>query len=150
MAKIYYCPYCGQTYNLLISNNSICQNCFTENVEFAIAEHDSSYYRKMSFEKYGDIIHTSDILIEEISKNPLFDIEKSKITTLKDKENESLNKLLSRSINKNNSLPKCPTCGSTNIKKISTVKRATHAYMFGLFSKTARSQFECQNCHYKW
>lgn len=46
--------------------------------------------------------------------------------------------------------PKCPTCGSTNIKRISDVRKAAHALTFGLFSATARSQFECLNCHYKW
>ncbi len=46
--------------------------------------------------------------------------------------------------------PKCPTCGSTNVKKISTVSKVAGASMFGLFSKTARSQFKCGNCGYKW
>ena len=46
--------------------------------------------------------------------------------------------------------PKCPTCNSTNIKKISALSKVTGASMFGLFSKTARSQFQCNNCGYKW
>lgn len=46
--------------------------------------------------------------------------------------------------------PKCPTCGSTNIQKISVTKKAAGAIGFGLFSKTAKSQFECKNCGYKW
>lgn len=46
--------------------------------------------------------------------------------------------------------PHCPTCNSTNIKKITTTKRITHGAMFGLFSKTARSQWECKNCGNKW
>lgn len=46
--------------------------------------------------------------------------------------------------------PHCPTCGSTNVKKISDLRKAGGAIMFGLFSKTARSQFECGNCGYKW
>lgn len=46
--------------------------------------------------------------------------------------------------------PTCPTCGSTNIQKISGISRAAHGYMFGLFSKTAKSQFCCKNCGYKW
>lgn len=48
------------------------------------------------------------------------------------------------------SLPKCPTCSSTNIEKISSFDKAAGAVMFGLFSKTARSQFRCRNCGYKW
>ena len=46
--------------------------------------------------------------------------------------------------------PNCPTCGSTNIKKISSLSKAVHGLAFGLFSTTARSQFECNNCKYKW
>ena len=46
--------------------------------------------------------------------------------------------------------PKCPTCGSVNIRKISATKKAAGGFMFGLFSKTAKSQFMCDNCGYKW
>ena len=47
-------------------------------------------------------------------------------------------------------MPKCPTCGSTDLKKISGTAKAAGALTFGLFSKTARSQFQCKNCGYKW
>lgn len=47
-------------------------------------------------------------------------------------------------------IPHCPTCGSTNIKKISATSKVVGAGLFGLFSKTARSQFECKDCGYKW
>ena len=46
--------------------------------------------------------------------------------------------------------PKCPTCGSTNIEKISVSSKIVGAGLFGIFSKTARSQFKCNNCGYKW
>lgn len=48
------------------------------------------------------------------------------------------------------SLIKCPTCGSTNTQKISTTSKVVGAATFGLFSKTARSQFKCNHCGYKW
>lgn len=47
-------------------------------------------------------------------------------------------------------IPKCPTCGSTNIKKISASRKMLGAIGFGLLSKTARSQWECNNCGNKW
>lgn len=50
----------------------------------------------------------------------------------------------------NTNVLKCPTCGSTRVKKISTTSKVTGAAMFGLFSKTARSQFKCEQCGYKW
>lgn len=45
---------------------------------------------------------------------------------------------------------KCPTCSSTNVEKISTTSKVVGAAAFGLFSKTARSQFKCNHCGYKW
>ena len=45
---------------------------------------------------------------------------------------------------------RCPTCNSTNVKKISATSKVIGASMFGLFSKTARSQFKCEQCGYKW
>lgn len=47
-------------------------------------------------------------------------------------------------------VPKCPTCSSTNIQKVSGTAKVAGALAFGLFSKTARSQFKCLNCGYKW
>lgn len=46
--------------------------------------------------------------------------------------------------------PKCPTCGSTNIEKISITKKAFGGAMFGLFSSDVRNTMHCKNCGYKW
>lgn len=62
----------------------------------------------------------------------------------------SLKSYQTKSNSANKNVPKCPTCGSTNIEKISSFDKAARAVMFGLFSKTARSQFKCTNCGYKW
>ncbi len=47
-------------------------------------------------------------------------------------------------------VPKCPTCGSEKIHKLSAATRGVSLGLFGLASKTARSQFVCENCGYKW
>lgn len=46
--------------------------------------------------------------------------------------------------------PKCPTCGSTNVEKISTTKKIFGGAMFGLFSSDVRNTMHCKNCGYKW
>lgn len=48
------------------------------------------------------------------------------------------------------SLPKCPTCGSTNIEKISVSKKFTSGILFGLFSSNNGKTFHCKSCGYKW
>ncbi len=46
--------------------------------------------------------------------------------------------------------PKCPTCGSTNIKRISLASKAVGGAAFGIFSSNVRKTFTCENCGYKW
>ena len=47
-------------------------------------------------------------------------------------------------------MPKCPTCGSLNVEKISTGKKVFGGAMFGLFSSDVRNTMHCKNCGYKW
>lgn len=47
-------------------------------------------------------------------------------------------------------VPKCPTCGSPNVKKISAVERVGSVSMFGLFSKKINKSFKCLNCSHTW
>lgn len=42
--------------------------------------------------------------------------------------------------------PKCPTCGSLNVEKISTGKKIFGGAMFGLFSSDVRNTMHCKNC----
>lgn len=46
--------------------------------------------------------------------------------------------------------PKCPTCGSTNVKHISTLNRAVSIGVFGLFSSKIGKNYECLHCKAKW
>lgn len=47
-------------------------------------------------------------------------------------------------------VPKCPTCGSTNVDKISTLNRAVSIGFLGLASDKIGKQFCCKDCGYKW
>lgn len=56
----------------------------------------------------------------------------------------------SKKVEEEDNTLRCPTCNSTKVKKISATSKVVGASMFGLFSKTARSQFKCEQCGYKW
>lgn len=58
----------------------------------------------------------------------------------------------SSTVNNNNeiNIPKCPTCGSTNVKHISTLNRAVSIGVFGLFSSKIGKNYECLHCKAKW
>lgn len=47
-------------------------------------------------------------------------------------------------------IPRCPTCGSENLKKISTAKRIFSAELMGLASGAIGKTFECKKCGYRW
>ena len=47
-------------------------------------------------------------------------------------------------------VPKCPTCQSTNIRKMGGVERGASIWAFGLFSKKINKTFKCNSCGYTW
>lgn len=47
-------------------------------------------------------------------------------------------------------IPTCPTCGSTNVCKISTTKKAIGFAAVGIFSSNFGKSMCCRNCGYKW
>lgn len=151
--KLLYCPFCGKVQFSINSNRIVpCIGC-GKIVGLIESLQDYSYYQNISDELLEDKTHWYDILLnEEISKSPHFQKELLGIVIPR----EEYQKILQTFNGNKNSQqtqtnkPKCPTCKSTNIKKISVTKKVTHGLMFGILSKTAFSQFECCNCGYKW
>lgn len=46
--------------------------------------------------------------------------------------------------------PHCPTCGSTNIKRITGTERAVSVIGLGMFSKKINNSYKCLNCKTTW
>lgn len=151
-SRSYYCPYCGYVYkNPFYQFKWTCTGCSARKVELKMFSHDDDYYNNKSIEKYGTASHASEFYDLESSQNPLYNDVSASMRNMRDTQRFDEYMEKTNQIYENKScVPKCPTCGSTDIKKISVANKATHAVMFGLLSKTARSQFECNNCHYKW
>lgn len=47
-------------------------------------------------------------------------------------------------------IPKCPTCQSTNINKITLTSKAINTAIFGLLGTKRHKTFHCNNCDYEW
>lgn len=56
----------------------------------------------------------------------------------------------SKEMSQNNNVPKCPTCGSTNIVKIGIANRVMSIGLFGLASNKIGKTYKCENCGYTW
>lgn len=46
--------------------------------------------------------------------------------------------------------PKCPTCGSTNLRKVSVGAKAVSVGLFGIFSQKVKKTWHCNSCGYEW
>lgn len=146
MGKHYYCVICGET---VFPDQRICPNC-KNYITPKESINDAEYYREKSMKLIGNYSYWHQILIdEEISENPQYN-PNTTMHNAKEEYEYNRKKIFQPQAQQAVNQPKCPTCGSTNISKISGINRAVHGYAFGLFSKTARSQFECKNCGYKW
>ena len=138
-AFLSYCPKCGNQ-GIYENGNEICQYCGTKELP-----------TKYDWDKWlfgGEYPNNLDEIIfnEYIKDNPLFDENIYEQREGKEKllQQASLDK--QRGQNK----PKCPTCGSTNVKHISTLNRAVSIGVFGLFSSKIGKNYECLNCKAKW
>lgn len=138
-AFLSYCPKCGNQ-GIYENGNEICQYCGTKELP-----------TKYDWDKWlfgGEYPNNLDEIIfnEYIKDNPLFDENIYEQREGKEKllQQASLDK------QKEQNIPKCPTCGSTNVKHISTLNRAVSIGVFGLFSSKIGKNYECLNCKMKW
>ena len=129
-------------------------------IDFPITINGNTVYAKKLFPliRQCNSDEAKRIIIEETKcteKEALEVIEELKVM-LKDKSSgrsvlnnkKATQKIDSQKTHQN--IPKCPTCQSTNIKKISSAQRAGSIIGFGIFSKNIGKTFECKKCGYKW
>ena len=76
--------------------------------------------------------------------------EKERQENIRQSQQEARNNTIAKTNNTQSNTPKCPTCGSTNVKHISTLNRAVSIGVFGLFSSKIGKNYECLNCKMKW
>ena len=76
--------------------------------------------------------------------------EKERQENIRQAQQEARNNTIAKTNNTQSNTPKCPTCGSTNVKHISTLNRAVSIGVFGLFSSKIGKNYECLNCKAKW
>lgn len=135
-----YCPKCG--YITCSQKGERCNFC---NEPYAITAYEWDLNDDRNMYKI--------ILEEYVKPNPLFDEElyNKRIALEKRQEEATSNRLrMEKQQAQRANVPKCPTCGSTNVEKISTAKKAFGFAMVGLFSSNLGKTMECKNCGYKW
>ena len=138
-----YCPKCGN----IISIDSV-TNCNFCNEPYIVTDYEwilndggrGVTKRKEIFEKY-------------VKPNPLFDEElyNKRVALDKRQEEATSNRLrMEKQQAQKANVPRCPTCGSTNVHPIPAGKKAVGFALVGLFSSNLGKSYECENCKYKW
>ena len=138
-----YCPKCGDiTFINDVTNCNFCNEPYiVTDYEWILNDGGRGVTkRKEIFEKY-------------VKPNPLFDEElyNKRIALEKKQEEISSYRLrMEKQQTQRANIPKCPTCGSTNVEKISTAQKAFGFALVGLFSSNLGKTMHCRNCGYKW
>lgn len=167
MRELLFCNKCGNVSSS--DNNEIGDRCWSCNVGKFIGtgvEYNKAYsevskeYKEKHPGDYPSAKESDEMLREKYFYGKL-DSEVSKAAVEKREYSESpegveeQNRITDRWYAKQNAQkfstgPKCPTCGSTNIRKISTGERMVSVGILGLFSKKINKSFKCNACGYTW
>ena len=143
MSFYHYCPKCGNI--ISIDNVTNCNFC---NESYIATKYEWSWNDKLSDPQKRKII-----LEEYVKPNPLFDEElyNKRIALEKSQQEATLNQMrMEKQQAQRANVPKCPTCGSTNVERISTAQKAFGFALVGLFSSNLGKTMHCRNCGYKW
>ena len=136
-----YCPKCGEI-NFIdsITNCHFCNEPYViTDYKWSLDDGDRNMYK---------------IILEEYAKpNPLFDEElyNKRVGVEKAQQQATLDMMrMEKQQAQRANVPKCPTCGSTNVERISTAQKAFGFALVGLFSSNLGKTMHCKNCGYKW
>lgn len=144
---IKYCQNCYEKKEKLCSNGYSwcwkddvreCPHCKSILVDIDFPALDLKVIEKISNEK-----SFIEAMIELKEKDPIeFQLKMSQFKT----QTQQQESIKAQSDNK----PKCPTCGSTKLSKVSTASKANSVFMWGLLSQKVKKTWHCDNCKYEW
>lgn len=157
----YYCPKCGDMHFISNDNNK-CVICGTDMIEtpheYDLSKNFMDEIMKMGWKDNKHILCEKEqsFFDEVISKSPEFDINlyNNRDSIMKQRE-QNFNATIEHGkaiLEAKNHKPKCPYCGSTNLSKISAVRRAVKTSLFGIFGAIddAGKTYQCNDCKCKF
>ncbi len=125
----------------MIRNEAILETQFYKNLNILVEKKEKEKLINYLIQKTGCDFEAAKIVSEYfIDHIPLPSMLRLKkiIDEMEEEQKEPLNK------------PKCPTCQSTNIKKVSTTSKVINTAIYGIFGTKRYKTFHCNNCGYEW
>ena len=119
-----------------VAFNTTCPICNGEIQEIALTKDEFDFLRLNVTIDPEFMLAMNDLKKNDIIE---FRMKISQIKATKEKEKQE-----------SSNIPKCPTCKSTKVRKISGTKRWLGTGLFGLASSDIGKTMQCDNCGYKW
>lgn len=147
---LFYCEKCGQ-------QNDISDKRLNELKNIACIGCHMSGYLKPIPEEYineggwGIIKDLQEQFVEKVIKtSPNFNQEcwDRRVAFIEMRKHD--NELLKNYKIGQENVPKCPTCSSTNLRKITAASKIMNTAMLGIFGTKRYKSFHCNNCGYEW
>ena len=157
--KVVYCAVCGYVPHPITEEDEVekevCRFC---NSKFVDTEKDWGYFLEcvcgVGGNKGTGRQPEEEVRVQFVYDHPVFDREKyEKYHAQWEEEVEAKHEAQRRAVYGSAAAanaPKCPTCGSTNIRSIGAVERGASVFTLGLFSKKINKTFKCNHCGYTW
>ena len=141
LEKIYLCPICGATYTNTDARNNehVCKFCNKELIKI-----------NMTLKENTDFLIMDGTTVKDqtrILANKFGGFQFSE-KAYENRMNIVNNK--KQSTTQQPSTPHCPTCNSTNIRKIGAGERAASIIGLGLFSRKINKTWKCNDCGHTW
>lgn len=127
------------------SDKNHCSQCGTGLITLDITDEEWHCIQKISTDP--NLILALDKLKKEDIIEYNIKLAQFKQTSESVKQTEEIKQQTTK---QDSNVPKCPTCGSTHIKKISGTKRWVGVGLFGVASSDMGKTMQCENCGYKW
>lgn len=144
------CPKCRGLY---FDQDEQCANCKIELIDKDVFNTALGEYYKMNHSQR--VANRFDSRYEIVCKYQFpeiyeFNQQESDRYYAELQHNARQRQLEQQRIEKQQNIPKCPTCGSTKVHPISAGKKVVGFLAVGVFSKNFGKSYECDNCKYRW
>lgn len=141
-----YCEKCGGIFFLDLSPEEMAdQVCYTCN---------EKTFKPIPIEYRGPVALKADLRDEFYEKvvkgSPAFDQSRwdRRMEIIKKADERIYAKMSAEKRQAN--LPRCPTCSSTNLRKVSTTSKVVDTALFGILGTKRHKTFHCNSCGYEW
>lgn len=147
-----YCPKCKMNFSDEFDECVYCGSDLQDGIiEMEEIETEKSIYElsdKEVLDKYSDYRKR----IEEQTGKKMTDFEflSGIMEARRDSLNHQAETYFASNKEANVSKPKCSTCQSENIQKISTMTKAGSVALWGIFSQKIKKQWHCNSCGSEW